>query len=228
MTATPLHHAFVAFLILVFPIWDRAETKRLKTSTDPNVRRDSYLKTIIWQILASAFLLATIPFETLYTAPPDARAILPDGRMLIPIMIALAVGMLAPMIIMKLQPEKAGAHAKQLEAVSFFLPRGTREKQVFALMCLTVGVCEELIFRGFLIRYLHALPFGFSWTGAIAGAALIFGIDHGYQGWIGILTTAGLAILFSFLFLMSGTLLLPMAVHVVMDLRILGLWREAE
>ena len=43
-----LHLLLVAFLVIAIPIWDRRETKRLKTSADPDVRLRSYQKTIGW------------------------------------------------------------------------------------------------------------------------------------------------------------------------------------
>lgn len=217
-----LHHILVLFLIVAMPIWDRHETRRLKTSTDPNVRRDSYIKTIVWQVVACAILIATIPFQKLYQLPATAQSILKiRGEMLIPILVGLSVGVIAPIFIFR---AKQG-NAKQLEAISFFLPRTSLERWLFALMCVTVGICEELIFRGFLIQYMHALPFAFGWGVSIVLAAIVFGIDHGYQGWFGILATTTLALVFTALFWMSGTLLLPMIFHVAIDLRVLAMWR---
>jgi membrane protease YdiL (CAAX protease family) len=55
----------------------------------------------------------------------------------------------------------------------------------------------------------------------------VFGIDHGYQGWSGVLLTGVLALIFTALFVLSGSLWLPMAVHALLDLRILVLLRGA-
>jgi membrane protease YdiL (CAAX protease family) len=217
-----LHHILVLFLVVAMPIWDRGETRRLKTSTDPNVRRDGYIKTIVWQLVVCAILIATVPFQKLYQLPATAQSI-PKirGDLLIPIVVGLTLGVLAPIFVFRKKPETA----KQLEAISFFLPQTRLERWVFALMCFTVGICEELIFRGFLIQYVHALPLGFGWAVSVVLAAIVFGIDHGYQGWLGIITTTCLAFVFTALFWMSGTLLLPMIFHVAIDLRVLAMWR---
>ncbi|HUP88272.1 MAG TPA: CPBP family intramembrane glutamic endopeptidase [Longimicrobiales bacterium] len=223
MTPNILHHVFVLFLIVAFPIWDRHEAKLLKTSTDPNAKRNSYLKTIGWQIVATAFLFATVPIRILYVAPVSADTFMPRfSGMLLPILVALGVGMLLPILIPLIKKDVRNP-PKQLESIAFFLPRTKAEKLWFAVMCITVGICEEVIFRGFLIQYLHALPFGFEWPAAVIGAAVIFGIDHGYQGWKGILATGFLALVFTVLFFASGSLLVPMLLHAVMDLRILAL-----
>ena len=53
------------------------------------------------------------------------------------------------------------------------------------------------------------------------GAAIIFGIDHGYQGWMDVILTALLALVLTLLFYGSGSLLVPMVAHALIDPRIL-------
>jgi membrane protease YdiL (CAAX protease family) len=61
------------------------------------------------------------------------------------------------------------------------LPRTTIESIVWIFVSITAGICEELMFRGFLQRQILTL------TGsailAIAAQAIIFGATHLYQGW---------------------------------------------
>jgi membrane protease YdiL (CAAX protease family) len=78
-----------------------------------------------------------------------------------------------------------------------------------------------VIFRGFLIRYVMSLPLHVDIIPATVIAAVIFGIDHGYQGIVGILSTAVLALVFTLIFFATGSLLVPMLVHALIDLRIL-------
>ena len=63
--------SLVLFLVVVFPVWDRRETRKLKTSNDPRVRVDSFRKTIAWQIAFVAVLLCVLAPASLFFAPRD-------------------------------------------------------------------------------------------------------------------------------------------------------------
>lgn len=67
------------------------------------------------------------------------------------------------------------------QAIRNLLPRGPGEVILFLLLALTAGICEEIVFRGYLQRQFAAL------TGAAAGGIVLqgiaFGAAHGYQGW---------------------------------------------
>ena len=52
-----LQPLLVALLVVVFPVWERRETLRLQTSSDPLVCVRSHQKTIGWHLLATALLL---------------------------------------------------------------------------------------------------------------------------------------------------------------------------
>jgi membrane protease YdiL (CAAX protease family) len=98
----------------------------------------------------------------------------------------------------------------------FFMPRTAAEKRLWAGLALVAGIGEELTYRGVMYTLLLRL------TGAPAGAALvsaaIFGISHSVQGWGSALVTVAFGLGFQGLALVSGSLYLPMAVHVCYDL----------
>jgi hypothetical protein len=55
---------------------------------------------------------------------------------------------------------------------------------------------------------------------ALASAA-VFGLGHLYQGWAGVLATAGAGYVFAAMYFATGSLLAPAVVHVLVDLRVL-------
>jgi membrane protease YdiL (CAAX protease family) len=227
--AAVLHHALVVFLVFLFPLWDRRETRRLKTSTDPRVRVRSYQKTIGWQIVASVLLLATIPAGRLFAAPGSLASFGIDAspRFGLLLTVAMLAGAALPVVLTMRDPKARREQAARLETIAFFLPRTREERRWFAALSVTVGVCEEIIFRGFLILYLLAVAPWLGLAGAVVGAAAVFGIDHGYQGWTGVLATGFLAMVFTALFFLTGTLWVPIVVHALLDLRILLLVEPA-
>jgi len=86
---------------------------------------------------------------------------------------------------------------------------------------LNAGVVEELLFR----LALPALIFGIVGNGLIAflAASALFGLLHAYQGWVGVLSSLVLGLIFSLIYLLSGSILLVIAVHAAFDLRSLVL-----
>jgi membrane protease YdiL (CAAX protease family) len=221
-----VHALLVLFLVLVFPVWDRVETRRLKRSTDPRVRVRAYRITIGWQLVATAILLLTVRPALLFTPPAlgglfGLREVPAEARSMgIAILVGLLAGAAIPVLLLRRQ-QPGKTVPNPLESIAFFLPRTREERAWFGAMCVVVGVCEEVIFRGFLIRYLHDLPLGLGLPGAILVAAAIFGIDHGYQGWKGILGTGVLALLMTVLFFVTGSIWLPILAHALLDLRVL-------
>lgn len=64
--------------------------------------------------------------------------------------------------------------------LGFLVPRSGREMALWILLSITAGICEEVIFRGYLQRQLAALTRN-DWAGIIL-SGLIFGTAHGYEG----------------------------------------------
>jgi hypothetical protein len=122
---TLLHAALALFLVLVFPIWDRIETRRLKTSTDPRRRIRAYQITIVWQIVAVALLLATVPAALLFTPPAgmERLGIHPSPTLGIAIVFGLLVGAMLPVVLTRRNPQARAKLERQLDTIGFFLPR---------------------------------------------------------------------------------------------------------
>jgi membrane protease YdiL (CAAX protease family) len=100
---------------------------------------------------------------------------------------------------------------------------GRLERSVFALLAVTAGVCEELLFRGFGIAYLRWLWPGSPRVAVIAITAVAFGLVHLYQGPRGVVLTGLVGAYLAWLVLSTGSLLPAMVIHALLDLRILAL-----
>lgn len=66
------------------------------------------------------------------------------------------------------------------QAVLDILPQGAAEVGLYLLLALTAGICEELIFRGYLQRQFAALTR--STAAGLVLQGVVFGAAHGYQG----------------------------------------------
>ncbi len=105
---------------------------------------------------------------------------------------------------------------KQLTGnIALIVPRSNNERRLAMYTSLTAGVCEELLYRAFLMWYLmHWLP-GY---GAIGISAFVFGLAHIYQGISGAVRALIAGVIFGLAYLLTGTLWLPIALHATIDI----------
>jgi uncharacterized protein len=101
------------------------------------------------------------------------------------------------------------------------LPRTMSERRLFTLVGVTAGVCEEWLYRGFFLAVVAALAGGLPTGVLVAVAAVAFGLAHAYQGRVGIVTTGVLGGVMAAVYLDTGSLLLPVVLHALIDLRFL-------
>jgi len=69
---------------------------------------------------------------------------------------------------------------KARSATSFLMPQSTLELALWPVLTCTAGFCEEIIFRGYLLKQFAAMTRS-AWLG-MAISSVIFGLSHGYQG----------------------------------------------
>ena len=96
-------------------------------------------------------------------------------------------------------------------------PQDSAERLAFFAVVVTVAICEELIFRGFVQRVFEDWSGGFVIAG-IAGSAAMFAVAHLYQGRRGVITTFVVGLLFSLVRAWTGSLLAPLVAHFVADI----------
>lgn len=93
---------------------------------------------------------------------------------------------------------------KESPVLGLLLPGSGPERRAFLVMAGIGAVCEEYIYRGFV---LHVL---IDWTGqtwsAVAATALSFGLAHGYQRLNGVLRSTALGWLLALPVIWTGSL----------------------
>jgi membrane protease YdiL (CAAX protease family) len=115
-----------------------------------------------------------------------------------------------------------GRHSEPpAHATLALLPRTPGERRLFTVVGVTAGVCEEWLYRGFFLAVVAALAGGLPTAVLVVVAAVAFGLAHAYQGPTGIVTTGLLGGVMAAVYLQTGSLLLPILLHAVIDLRFL-------
>jgi uncharacterized protein len=106
---------------------------------------------------------------------------------------------------------------RTLRALANLAPANGKEMAAWALLCVLVGIVEEIIFRGYLQRQFigwarGSLPWG------VAASAVVFGAAHAYQGARGMFLIAAFGALFSVLALYRRSLRAGIFAHCWNDL----------
>lgn len=110
-------------------------------------------------------------------------------------------------------PDDRGQMARLAEQL---VPRSMREGVIAILLLLTVAICEEFIYRGFIEIWFQTL------TSSVVGGGIIsaafFAVAHCYQGRRGVLNTFLVGLILSAVRIWTDGLLASMVIHLVVDL----------
>ena len=221
---TFIDHIFVILLLLVVPLYQHffstPKMRREFAEESPRLREKFYWTTVAvqWGITIPLLLLwwlARRGFDQLGFVPP--------GGWLFWISILIVIVTIAAF--WKVQQAQSGTpegHAKTMKAFrerAPFMPRDSREMKHFTAISVTAGICEEIFYRGYLIWY--ATQFTGTGTGGLVMAvvltALVFGMGHLYQGVSGAIQIFAAGLFFGGIYLLSGSLWVPMAAHALVD-----------
>lgn len=103
---------------------------------------------------------------------------------------------------------------RSVAGVREVLPHDRGEFAVFRALSVTAGVCEELLFRGYLTWVIA----GFAGPGvAVLGSAALFGLGHLYQGVRGVLQSGTIGLVMSGICIAAGSLWAAMVLHAAVD-----------
>jgi membrane protease YdiL (CAAX protease family) len=94
-------------------------------------------------------------------------------------------------------------------------PRSAAEVALYAALALTAGLCEEFLFRGFVMAALFRAGLA-AWAVVLLSSAM-FGVAHLYQGKGGAAGTGILGTIFALVRLLYQNLLPPVVWHAVLD-----------
>jgi membrane protease YdiL (CAAX protease family) len=103
---------------------------------------------------------------------------------------------------------------RQIGDLEFMMPRNSAELGRFYAVSATAGIVEETLWRGYMFWYLgHIMPLG----AAAIVTSVVFGFGHIYQGVANVPKIILLGGIFAGLYLLTGSLWLPMLLHAVFD-----------
>jgi membrane protease YdiL (CAAX protease family) len=216
----PVDHLLLVLIVLLWPVYVAAyrypRLRRDLQAAVPGARLRAYAEgmAVEWLLLA---LLLVLWFGLGRTLGDLGVALSSGWRLWLG-----AVVMVVVMLLLTLQRyrilrdrEMQEQLKKSLVHVSALLPTNGREMATFYALSVTAGVCEEILYRGYVLWYIADV------TGVVGGVLLssaLFGLAHAYQGTKGMLQTGAVGLVLAILFVLSGTLWIPIILHAFLDI----------
>ena len=211
----------ILLLIVAYPVWEHfvswPRAKARLEAGEPGARWKLYRAAIATQWIATAVIVALWLYlhrstAALYLQLPTGGALPASAGFVLAV--ALLMGAQA-VSAARLTPEQRVAMRPKLGYATIILPRTTTEFRWFLPLATTAGICEELIYRGYLTWLLA------SYIGLPLGAAVsvaIFGITHAYLGKQGVIRATVVGVIFAAVVIFVRSLYPAMLVHAIVDL----------
>jgi membrane protease YdiL (CAAX protease family) len=213
----------VALVILFTAAWPLAEYfwlwprhVRAVEAGDPAARSRAYARTLLEQwALAAAVMALTLGFAR----PLSTLGLrLPQGWRLglgVTLPAAYLLLIVVQGRVLAARPGALAGLRKKLDPLRALVPHTPGEFRLFVPLSITAGICEELLFRGYLVWVLKA------WIGlgaAVGASMILFGLAHAYQGYKFGVRAFFAGVVMGALALVTGSILPGMALHALIDL----------
>src|SRR3984957_20167570 len=206
------------FLGVAVPLLGRRRVRQLLQIpvTTKEDRLALYASTIALQWMASAIIFWRTSAR--HIAAARLGLAFPRPALTVSIAIVLVVLIFFNQLIglrrLSSQPASAPGAVPQLARKLF--PQDAVERLAFFALVVTVAVCEEFIYRGFVQHVFESVAGGATYV-AVFGSAGFFALAHLYQGRRGLIYTFVIGVLFSVSTVLCLSLIPAIAAHFVAD-----------
>jgi membrane protease YdiL (CAAX protease family) len=214
---------FIFFLILIaLPCLNYISVKKIKSINGGEAKELGYWLIYLTYWIITIPILFLHPFQDIYY-PKYILTFNPLSNVLIWILIAymlftVVIPILVLPLIKQLRQKVAESYDDKLYPV-------TKKQQImFVLVSITVGICEEIIFRGFLYNYLQDFFF-LSASVSLIVVSVVFGLGHFMQGISGVISSTIFGLIMGYLYFVTGSLLVPIIVHILYDAKAIYITR---
>ena len=153
-----LQSIFVVFMITAIVVHDIVHLPRLKRHTSTSSRLSAYKKGMMGLWLLALAALALAGPHSLLRLSADAAGLLDSPLLSGTATLALAVYFciaFAPALHCMARPAARAIYAKATASLHFILPVSARERRWWIVLSMTAGMCEEIVFRGFLPQFIQ-------------------------------------------------------------------------
>jgi hypothetical protein len=214
-----LNIAFFLFVALLFPLTDLWLYPRLQRATaegvsGARVRYHLLGAVMLWLLGASSVTLVLRERQPWRDLRLDVASPIRLGAGLAVVIAYIAYVMTKRPALVR-SPERLRRLVQKHAYAQALAPHTPAEAKTFALLSVSAGVWEEIVYRGFMLWF--ATMWIGLWPAAVA-TSLLFGVAHVYLGKKQIPRTAAAGLLFAVLAIATGSLLPGIVLHAFTDL----------
>jgi uncharacterized protein len=224
LSSNQMHWDFALILIFLgvaVPILGRRRIRQLLDSPETSKmdRLSIYASTIAFQWLAAVIILWRTSAHGITLGQLGVAIPRPALAITIAIVLAalISVNQIYSLRRLVAKPSEIKGVLPQL-ALKLF-PRDAVERLIFFALVVSVAMCEEFIYRGFVQRVFQDWAGGYVVAG-ILGSAVFFALAHVYQGRKGLTTTLIVGTLFSIVRAWTSSLFPTTVAHFIADFSI--------
>lgn len=210
-----LQTAFVIAICILLPLAEAPLWRQLRANSTSSARLALYRKMVLllW-LMAGVAAWLDVPAQ----APglEWLRGSTSASRSLIAVVVLLFGLQLWQVLRSIRNPRLRQRLVAAAQSLQFMLPKGAVERRWWVVLAISAGVCEEFVFRGFLMHYFAGLQL--TLPAAWLLSCIAFGFGHAYQGRAAVLRSAIIGGILGLVVIASGGLALAMVLHAAADL----------
>lgn len=213
---------FFFSIIVGYPVWDYFYMKKINNNLIHKWR-------IYWQTMVTQWILVIIfltywfltkhSFNELFFLESLLFSFQTEDILAFGLGIGISIVMLVMIVSFSQKIRRKIAAVLAEESIQFLIPKTFGDRLLFLFVAITAGFCEEIIFRGAMLYYLSNLSYELSIITIGIISSMLFGIIHLYQGWKGVLQTTYLGGVLFFLYVGTGSLWIPIVLHIIVDVK---------
>lgn len=217
MTPNAIDHSVVALLFLLVPwlvVVDYRKLIRALQSGENEARILAYRQTVVVQWGFAALLVVSWLWAGRTLTELGLGLAWSAGLWVgLAVTLAACAFLIYQVPMVREHPEAREAVRVQIGSLRPLLPHTRREERGFAALSITAGMCEEVVYRGFLMAYFGALGV----VPAVLLSTLAFGLAHAYMGRVAAMRASLIGLVVAALYWLTGSLWAPMLLHVTAD-----------
>lgn len=221
-------HIAAIILLIVMPLWGYRKEKQLLEANASNRKLKIYGQLSSALIVFTVAIIASQGWHAVFYPKMDLG---PELGWFWYVMVSLLSFFILSNFVPLLLLGSTTFRASMFEAYrsrSHVYPKTVRERRIYVITAIFVGVGEEVMYRGFLVHYLEQYWWPQSLILCTLCANLLFAVPHYHQGLTGIVNAFIAGMAFSALFMLTGSLAAPIVIHILYDLKLLWISRAYE
>lgn len=204
--------------IIAMPLYSLWEADRVKNAVlaGTKTRVRAYQEAMLFMWMPTLLLLALVAYGEVSNA---ALGLVWQGHLAnwlgLAFVAAIAIYFFYSATSLSNNAELCEQYRNAAQSHDWMLPTNKSELRWFtAGLSISAGVCEELLFRGFLIGVMsHEVGV----IASLVGSSLLFGICHLYQGWTNVLRTGVIGLVLGVIFILTESLWVVIVLHALVD-----------